>query len=224
MVPESRDACVLKRPFVSHKFTLTSATVLLPHLHLPLRTRHHQPRLTLKSTSTEASYHHHISSRQEISHSISSNKNVICPTKPGLLRPTTTARLPSSRLSTTTSTFPFLNPYLCLLDLTRRRCNTPRPRPRQPKNLRKTGDVWQLGEFNPFFPVRAVANGIEVWRPCAAVGCAARRANVVWIVLIVAVKEGWDVLHGGVKIGRYGTQRSFESIFLIACLYIFCLG
>ncbi|QRD03116.1 hypothetical protein JI435_141210, partial [Parastagonospora nodorum SN15] len=64
----------------------------------------------------------------------------------------------------------------------RNKCNTPKPRPHLPQNPRKNADVWQL-----------------VWQHCAAVGYVARRASVVWIVLIVAVKQGRDV--SDVKIG-----------------------
>jgi hypothetical protein len=57
--------------------------------------------------------------------------------------------------------------------------------------------------------IRANTNDL-VWRRCAAVGCVARRASVVWIVLIVAVNQGRDASE--VKIGwkRKGEMGCYD--------------
>jgi hypothetical protein len=91
-VPESRDACVFK-------VTLCEPQVHIDICHtlsatLPLQTQQHQPRLTLNSTSTEASHQTYF----KVQH-------VLQPTTTRLLRPTTTAGLSSA-----TSTFPSLSP------------------------------------------------------------------------------------------------------------------
>jgi hypothetical protein len=70
------------------------------------------------------------------------------------------------------------------------RCTTRPPPPHHRPNPRKTGDVWQLGEFLHLRRNRMTANAMDtVWRRCAAVGYAERRASAVLIVLIVAVKH-----------------------------------
>jgi hypothetical protein len=70
------------------------------------------------------------------------------------------------------------------------RCTTPPRPPHQRPNPRRTGDVWQLGEFLHLRGNWMTTNAMDtVWRRCAAVGYAERRASAVLIVLIVAVKH-----------------------------------